>query len=198
MEFVSIGPTCQPITVLRELGLKGPSYPFDAIFSSLEMVKHCIDTNFEIFLDKQYYITGDRPGDKGTKHSIYRKYVENHPLIYVHTKCLRSDAEYTCLHHDLIGKDEHYEAFKRRSARFMDLIRSDKQSVLVYKNTHTPNYDDIIEFSKGMKEFKKVFILGILENQNGQCILYDSDNCRIYQNYNSTVIFEEIKKKFIL
>ena len=49
MEFVSIGPNCISTNLLVKLGLRKKSYPFDYIFSSLEMVEHCINNRFDIY-----------------------------------------------------------------------------------------------------------------------------------------------------
>lgn len=43
MEFISIGPYFSSADLLKYSGLRNSSYPFDYIFSSLEMVKHCIN-----------------------------------------------------------------------------------------------------------------------------------------------------------
>ena len=40
MEFISIGPYCSSTDIIKNNGLRNSAYPFDYIFSSLEMVKH--------------------------------------------------------------------------------------------------------------------------------------------------------------
>ena len=55
MEFVSIGPYCSSADIIKINGLRNSSYPFDYLFSSLKMVKHCINNRFKIFLDKRYH-----------------------------------------------------------------------------------------------------------------------------------------------
>ena len=55
INFISIGPLCGTAEILKENNLRTSAYPFDYIFSSLEMVKHCINDRFNIFLDKNYY-----------------------------------------------------------------------------------------------------------------------------------------------
>jgi hypothetical protein len=55
MKFISIGPYCSTAYILKVNNLRTESYPFDYIFSSLEIVKHCINDKFNIFLDKKYY-----------------------------------------------------------------------------------------------------------------------------------------------
>lgn len=52
MEFISIGPYCAAADILKQNCLRNQAYPFDYIFSSLEMVMHCINDKFQIFLDK--------------------------------------------------------------------------------------------------------------------------------------------------
>jgi len=55
MKFISIGTYCSTAYILKVNNLRTESYPFDYIFSSLEIVKHCINDKFNIFLDKKYY-----------------------------------------------------------------------------------------------------------------------------------------------
>ena len=53
-EFISIGPFCRTAIILKALNKRNCSYPFDCIFRSIKMVNHCIENEFEIFLDKSY------------------------------------------------------------------------------------------------------------------------------------------------
>ena len=53
-EFVSIGPCCYTTEYIKNNGLRNHSYPFDYIFSSIEMVNHCINDKFKNFLDLKY------------------------------------------------------------------------------------------------------------------------------------------------
>lgn len=74
MEFVSIGPYCNTADILNQHNLRVNAYPFDYIFSSLEMVKHCINDRFNIFLDKSYYTKGN--DNDSTRHSFYCKLLD--------------------------------------------------------------------------------------------------------------------------
>ena len=56
MEFISIGPYCDATGMLKKHNLRLSSYPFDYIFSSLELIKHAIEDKFHIFLDKCFQI----------------------------------------------------------------------------------------------------------------------------------------------
>ena len=51
----SIGTRCISSQILQNLNIKKESYPFDWIISNLDIIKHCIQDDFKIFLDKQYY-----------------------------------------------------------------------------------------------------------------------------------------------
>ena len=51
--FISIGPYCSTADILKKHNHRLQAFPFDYIFSSLEMIKHCINDQFNIFLDKK-------------------------------------------------------------------------------------------------------------------------------------------------
>jgi hypothetical protein len=51
----SIGLHCLTSFTLKKFNLKAYSGPFDWIFSNFPMVTHCIEDNFDIFLDKRYF-----------------------------------------------------------------------------------------------------------------------------------------------
>ena len=58
IEFVSIGPYCVSTMTLAKHNLRKKSYPLDYIYSSLDMILHCISDNFKVFLDKTLYENG--------------------------------------------------------------------------------------------------------------------------------------------
>ena len=51
----SLGYRCSSAGILKTLGLKQESYPFDWMVSRLPIVKHCIETDFAEFLDRTNY-----------------------------------------------------------------------------------------------------------------------------------------------
>jgi hypothetical protein len=51
----SLGGMCHSSQILKRNNLKLCSYPFDWIFSNCDNIIHCIEDNFNIFLDKSYY-----------------------------------------------------------------------------------------------------------------------------------------------
>ena len=53
--YVSLGYRCSTAGILKRLGKKTESYPFDWMISRLPIVRHCIETQFRYFIDPQYY-----------------------------------------------------------------------------------------------------------------------------------------------
>lgn len=52
---ISLGTHCYSSAILKRLGLKKYSTPFDWLFSSSDMVEHCIEDNFSMLLDRDQY-----------------------------------------------------------------------------------------------------------------------------------------------
>jgi hypothetical protein len=195
MEFVSIGPWCITAELLIKNNLRLKAYPFDYIFSSLEIVKHCINDKFNIFLDKSYYYNNGS-NDTSTRHSLYCKMLDTDILYKHHIKngyptSYKVSSGNLFNHHNMFI-DGNYAKFKRRCERLIDLINSDNKIAFVYHNSYTDNFDDIIDFQTAFSNNKNIYIVGIFENRNEKKILYESSNCKIYQNYNHADIFNEI------
>jgi hypothetical protein len=71
----SLGSLCHSSQILKRNNLKLCSYPFDWIFSNCDNIIHCIEDNFNIFLDKSYYIN---VSESQCGHSKYHKKMFNH------------------------------------------------------------------------------------------------------------------------
>lgn len=52
MILISVGPSCLTATELLDNKLRKESFPFDYIWSSLEMIEHCIEDKLKHFLIK--------------------------------------------------------------------------------------------------------------------------------------------------
>jgi len=199
MKFISIGPYCNTADILKANNLRTESYPFDYIFSSLEIVKHCINDKFNIFLDKKYYICGDN--NQSTKHLFYCKFLDT-PLLLKHHINFNYPNDYKVSsgnlfnHHNLIDDNGNYEKFKRRCERLLNLIENNIKIVFVYYNCYTDDFNDIIDFYNTFSYNKNIYIVGIFKNNDEKKILYENINCKIYQNYDTLIIFNEIKAVF--
>jgi len=196
MKFISIGPYCTTANILIKNNLRMEAYPFDYIFSSLEIVKHCIDDKFKIFLDKKYYEFGN--SNYTTRHTLYCNMLDT-PILKKHFsiyKDFKMSSANLFNHHNLIDNINHYESYKRRCDRLLNLIENNEKIVFVYYNCYTDDFNDLIYFSNTFSNNKNIFILGIFENTNEKKILYQNTNCKIYQNYDQSDIFNEIKSEF--
>ena len=199
MEFISIGPNCSSSDLLKSQNLKKKSYPFDSIFSSLEIVKHCIDDKFKTFLDKAYYSPGIC--ESSTRHIYYCKYLDTDVLIKHHSIHGFNDlhpADHKISsgnlfnHHDLIENEDHYQAFKRRAERLLTLIESGAKIVFFYYDMYTDNHEELINFSKHFINRPNIYILGLFENKGERKIVYESFNCKVYQNMHHSYIFHSL------
>lgn len=193
MEFISIGPNCTSKDRIIESGLRKCAYPFDSIFSSLEMVKHCILDRFAVFLDKQYY----RQGPHGsTHHLFYSKFLNTEVLRRHHIAHGLDDIarhlenREIFLHHNLLNA-ETYSAYVRRCQRVLDLLDNNDKIVFVYCDRYTNDFDELIEFYNHFSDNKNIYVIGIFENNCEKKMLYESPRCKIYQNYDIKSIFDE-------
>jgi hypothetical protein len=103
---ISLGQNCKTSWYLKQLGLKTESNPFDWIFSSPQIINHCISDEFATFLNKENIITYSGKGYMG--HSAYHSQMFNH-------KNLMDD----------------YSYYQRCTARFMSLLSSSENNLFV-------------------------------------------------------------------
>jgi hypothetical protein len=196
MEFISIGPYCATSDILKEQNVRINSYPFDYLFSSLEIVKHAINNRFNIFLDKEYYTKGTN--ENSTRHQFYCKLLDTEILYRHHIKHDYAE-DYKVSngnffnHHNLIDDEKVYNTFKRRCNRLLKLIDNNEKIVFVYYNCYTADFGDLIDFYKNFEKNKNIYVIGIFENGFMPAILYENSNCKIYQNINRRSIMDDIK-----
>lgn len=122
MKFCSLGSFCYSAQLLRRNNLREESNPFDWLFSSIDMVKHCIEDDFKSFLDKSYYHTVG-PHEGSTKircnHRLYSLNADYNPVFN---------------HHNPLENDDDYQHFVRSIDRFKKILKSDDKKVFVYIN----------------------------------------------------------------
>ena len=66
----------------------------------------------------------------------------------------------------------------------------------IYYNCYTNDFNDILDFYNTFSNNKNICVVGIFENRNDKKMLFESSNCKIYQNYDRNFIFNEIKSAF--
>jgi hypothetical protein len=198
MEFISIGPYCVCVDIIKNAGLRNFAYPFDYIFSSLEMIKHCINDRFNIFLDKNYYKYGS---EDSTQHLFYSNFIdteilrEHHFANNLHDIANNLINREIFLHHNLFNNNI-YSAFVRRCNRLLNLIDNNNKVVFIYYNCYTNDFNDILDFYHNFDNNTNILVIGIFENNDDKKMLFEKSNCKIYQNYDREFIFNEIKSTF--
>lgn len=174
MKYCSVGSFCQSAEILRSLGLREFSGPFDWMYINIDIIKHCLEDDFKSFLDKSNYQQIEKPmthNDSICGHSLYS------PLI---------DYKYETVpgaffvHEDLTVNDEAYESYSRRIDRFRELIKSDEKLVLLYmyKNREPENSEKaLIEallftpfLDKYVKNYRLILIYHSIGEQNHSLI----------------------------
>jgi len=198
MEFVSIGPYCSCVDIIKTAELRKSAYPFDSIFSSLDMVKHCINDRFKIFLDQRFY---QYCSESSTQHIFYSNFINSEILRRHHIAHNLPKIAYNLtnreifVHHNLSNIDT-YSSFVRRCNRLLDLIDNNNKIVFIYYNRYTRYFNDLLDFYNTFSSNKNICVVGIFENRGVKRMLYKSSNCKIYQNYDRSLIFDEIKSSF--
>lgn len=154
MIYVSIGPNCDARDVMVQQGLQTLSYPFDAVFSCLPMVQHCIETRFSVFMDREHFVYIDDPRITQTGHRVYdamSSTVEGGPFA----------EGFTTFNHLKLQKTEDYAKLERRTARFLAALDGTEPVCLVYLTTTKP-YDrfaqDRAQFEAFISRFPHVSI----------------------------------------
>lgn len=123
MLYCSLGEMCHAATLLKMNGLKHASFPFDWIFSSAEMVKHCIQDDFKTFLSKSEYTT-NLSDPAICEHEFYSTLIQNHQNVSGREKVVFN-------HHNPLEKEEDYQYFVRCVNRFKELLTSPEEKTFI-------------------------------------------------------------------
>ena len=142
INFCSLGTICHSSQLLKRNNLKKCSYPFDWIFSNCTMISHCLHDNFNIFLDKSYYI--DLKYKCG--HSYYHESLFNHHNPFNHYD---------------------YDYFTRCVERFKQLLKSrePKLFIIMYVNMNKDERDEVIKFNRTLSQYTSNYRLFVINHQ---------------------------------
>jgi hypothetical protein len=105
--FVSLGQNCSTAWYLQLVGKRACAYPFDWIFSSPQIVEHCLRDDFRAFLDKELLVPVDA---SCAGHARY------HARLFNHRNALL---------------EEHHAHYVRSFGRFRALMDSERPVVFV-------------------------------------------------------------------
>jgi len=160
----SLGSLCHSSQILKRNKYKLCSYPFDWIFSNCDNIIHCIEDNFNIFLDKSYYINISQ---SQCGHSKYNNRMFHH-------------------HNPLINID-HYNYYVRCVDRFKNLLEKKEHKLFTmifvnceyncYSNTFLNNIIDFNnKFSKYTSNYTLLVIIHYPNKQQNHHIFTYNDN----------------------
>jgi hypothetical protein len=164
----SLGSLCHSSQILKRNKCKLYSYPFDWIFSNCNNIIHCIKDNFNIFLNKSYYI--DRlPQQCG--HSNYHKCMFNH-------------------HNPLINID-HYNYYVRCVDRFNNLLQAHEHTLFIMifinmNDIYENKKNEVIEFNNEFSKYTSNYTLLVIFN------IPDKEQIRHIFEYNDNIHFLEL------
>lgn len=146
----SLGTTCSSAELLKRIGWRVCAYPFDWVFSNLEIISHCIETDFSLLLDKSQYV------------DIQVKWNSD--------QCGHKTYEPNMFNHRDMRKEENY-AYLMRSVdriRYMFKSKEPKLFVLHFKNNETSMSDSfhtqLLKFESLIKKYTDAFNIVVIWN----------------------------------
>jgi len=144
----SLGSLCHTASLLQRNNLKLVSYPFDWIFSNFHNVIHCMQDNFNIFLDKAYY---NYISDSECGHKFYDQHLCN-PMWR---------------HHNPLINEDHYKYIKRCVQRYNNLLSYSEPKLFIMTFVNFKTIDDklileLIDFNNKFAKFTKNYTLLII------------------------------------
>jgi hypothetical protein len=136
-KIFSFGFRCSSAAILKRMGLKQESYPFDWLVSHLSVIKHCIENNFEEFLNinnykrkytNTYEMADSRNGFICDEHLMVNVFYQPQDMLDV-------ENTYKCrlaMNHHNITEPEDTSYYNRCVSRFRELVISDEQKIYLH------------------------------------------------------------------
>lgn len=166
----SLGTLCHTAYFIKRHNLKKCSYPFDWIFSNINVVIDCLKDDFKKFLDKDNYIDHSSNNPELCGHKIYNSAMFNHTSPRT---------------------EEGYEYYVRCVNRFRNLLLKKEKKLFVIMSVndeHNNIENSLIELNNELKNitcnFNILYInhhAGILENSHSIVDIDNIDNIDILE-----------------
>jgi hypothetical protein len=158
----SLGTLCHTATLLKRNNLKISSYPFDWIFSNINIIIDCIEDDFNSFLDKKYY------KNHTNGRCSHLKYIKD-----------------MFRHYNPIN-EEHYNYYIRCVNRFRELLMSEETKLFII---FYPNYNNK-EVNSIKDNLVKLDNLLKMKTKNYKilCIFHFSNRKQRYEFFNENNI----------
>ena len=161
----ALGSLCHSSQILKRNKHKVCSYPFDWIFSNTNNIIDCIEDNFNIFLDKSYYVNISKKQCGHSKYNYNDKMFNHHnPLINI----------------------DHYNYYVRCVDRFKNLLQNQQHKlfIMIYVNNdnNVNNYfeNKIIDFNNKFSKYTSNYTLLVIfhipnKEQNHNIFTYNDN-----------------------
>ena len=172
----SLGSLCQSSQILKRNKYKLCSYPFDWIFSNCDNIIHCIEDNFNIFLDKSYYINISQTQCGHSKYcgNVYSMFNHHNPLINI----------------------DHYNYYVRCVDRFKNLLQKQEHKLFIMIIVNMNDIDENIKnniidfntkFSKKTYNYTLLVIFHIPNKEQNHHIFTYNDNIHFLELHTLSV-----------
>jgi hypothetical protein len=170
--YVGLGNYCLTAMLLKDNNLKFESYPFDWMVSCTDNIIHCVNNNFEEFLNKNNYIC--------IKNKTKNKYYLNN------TNKIFKNIDVDHQHHNLLNNSD-YDYINRCVDRFNNLEKYKNIIFIMIRPLYLNNiiddkYDKIIELYN---------VLNTKIKSNVELIIFDIKN-KNNINYKENLINDNI------
>ena len=175
----SLGGLCHSSQILKRNNLKLCSYPFDWIFSNCNNIIHCIEDNFNIFLDKSYY------------QDIHTKRIGNN-------QCGHKYYDVNMFNHFDPRNEKDYNYYVRCVDRFKNLLQKKEHKLFIMIFTNIENIENIKnhfikniinfnnKFSKYTSNYTLLVIFHIPNNEQNHHTFTYNDNIHFLELYTLT------------
>ena len=172
--------------MIKNANLRNEAYPFDHIFSSLTLIKNCINDNFTNFLNKDYLIKCSQESSTNT----FCEPMIKHDIIINNRIQNKTDPNKIpiFLHHNLTNNDI-YNSFVRKCKRFMDIINDNTELTLVYTINFVSDESVIEKYFNELNDF--LIFLGCKKNLKILAI-------KLLNNETDTINFIKYKNNIFL
>jgi len=137
-KIISFGYRCSVAGILKKLGLKHESFPFDWLVSRLSVIKHCIEDDFQEFLKLENY--QERYACTfGHMNTTDRYVCDEHMLVnmfyqpFYNTNPTNAYQYHLAMnHHNIMEKPSDYEYYKRCVERFRNEFTAKTSKMFVH------------------------------------------------------------------
>ena len=150
---VSLGSHCYTSYLLKRSGLKSFSTPFDWIFSSPDMIRHCLDDDFRTFLDKGFF----EPIAQGQRHSTVNGVCE-------HGFYRDNFGVHSVFNHHDPSQEKDFSYFSRAVARLRTVLSSNERSLFIMTSaTQDPvaAFDQVLKTLRNRSEHPELLFISI-------------------------------------